>query len=118
MYSFFNNLKSALKGLKVAFFEEKSLQLQFLAAVVVLILSFLLSIPKTQLVVLIFTIALVLSLELTNSVAERILDIIKAEHHPKIKDAKDIMAAAVTISAIAAFIIGAFIFLPYLDSLV
>lgn len=118
MLSLLKKFWDALRGIKVALLEESSFQLQIIAAVFVLALGLFLTITKTELIILIFTIALVLGLELANSVVERIFDIVKKEHHPKIKDAKDIMAAAVTISAIAAFIIGILIFLPYLSSLI
>lgn len=113
MLSFFKNFRAALRGIKVSFLEEWSLRLQIVAAILVLILGWFLSVPKTDLIILIFTITLVITLELTNSVVERILDIIKAEHDPKIKDAKDIMAGAVTFSAFAALGVGIIIFLPY-----
>lgn len=117
MLTFLKNFWAALRGIKVAFFEEISFQLQSLAAIVVLIFAFFLGVPKVQIIILLFTICLVLTLELVNSIVERILDIIKAEHDPKIKDAKDIMAGAVTISAMIALIVGILIFGPYLFSL-
>lgn len=114
MLTFFKNLWAALRGLRAAFLEEESLQLQIIAAGGVLALGWFVSVTKTELIILIFTITLVITLELVNSVVERILDMIKSEHHPIVKDAKDIMAGAVTISALAAFTIGIIIFLPHL----
>ena len=59
-------------------------------------------------------IALVLTLELTNTAIEAIVDSFTEEQHPRAKYAKDISAAAVLILAIAAVIVGLVIFLPYL----
>jgi undecaprenol kinase len=63
--------------------------------------------------VLILTIALVLSLELANTAAERVMDILKPRVHPYARVVKDAMAGAVLIAACAAVCIGMCILLPY-----
>lgn len=49
-----------------------------------------------------------------NTAIEHLCDTVTHDHNPGIRAAKDIAAAAVLISAIAASIIGLMIFLPYL----
>lgn len=50
--------------------------------------------------------------ELFNTAIEKLADMILKEYHPAIKYIKDVSAAAVLLSAIAALITGAIIFLP------
>lgn len=113
MLSFWQKVKDALRGIKVALKEEQSFRLQILASIFVVSLLFFLPLSPGQISILILAIITVLGLELANSVIERVMDIIETDHHPKIKDAKDIMAGAVIIAAFGVFIIGAVIFWPY-----
>ncbi len=58
--------------------------------------------------------AAVLILELFNSVIERIADGLSPRLRPMVRDIKDVMAAAVLITAVVAAIVGVIIFLPYI----
>jgi diacylglycerol kinase len=55
----------------------------------------------------------VLITELTNTVVERVVDILKPRIHPYARLVKDIMAAVVLISAVMAVVVGVIIFYPY-----
>lgn len=59
----------------------------------------------------------VLITELTNTVVERVVDILKPRIHPYARLVKDIMAAVVLISSIMAVVVGVIIFYPYFRSL-
>ena len=72
-----------------------------------------LPVSRSDRATLLLLIGLVLSLELVNSTVERILDIVEERLHPKVKDAKDIMAGAVFIAALTALVVGITILLPY-----
>lgn len=50
--------------------------------------------------------------ELFNTAIEKVMDFISTERLPQIKWIKDMAAAAVLITALAAVIIGALIFIP------
>jgi len=52
--------------------------------------------------------------ELFNTAIEKLADLVSKEYHPEIKFIKDVSAAAVLLSAVAALITGAIIFLPKL----
>ena len=52
--------------------------------------------------------------EIINTAIEKSMDFISKEKHPQIALVKDLAAAAVLISAVAAFAIGIIIFLPKL----
>ena len=49
-----------------------------------------------------------------NTAVEKLADMVSKDLHPEIKVIKDVSAAAVLVSAIAALVTGAIIFLPKL----
>jgi len=59
----------------------------------------------------------VLITELTNTVLERVVDILKPRIHPYARLIKDIMAAVVLISCFVAIAVGIIIFWPYIKEL-
>lgn len=58
------------------------------------------------------TISFVFSCEILNTAIEKIADFVSPEWRNEIKIIKDLAAAAVLVSAIAAFIVGLIIFIP------
>lgn len=107
----------ALKGLKRTFFEEQNFRVQSVIGLIVIAFGFFFKISGIEWCVIIFTISLVFLMELVNSAVERVTDILKPRIHDYVKDIKDIMAAAVFVSSIAAVIIGLIIFIPYLNKI-
>jgi diacylglycerol kinase (ATP) len=91
-------------GLSYAFKHELAFRLELLAAVFLLPLSFVIAQDLSQLLWLIFTIALVLIVELVNSAIEATIDRISTQQHKLSKAAKDIGSAAV-FCAIALLVI-------------
>lgn len=85
-------------------------------AIFVVILGLYFQIEKTEWIVLVFVITLVLFAESINSVVEAVCDAITLEQNMKIKYAKDVASAAALVTGFCAFIIGAIIFLPYIMS--
>ena len=65
-------------------------------------------------IVLVFVIAMVLVLELVNSVLEKVVDLVEPKMHHYVQIVKDVFAGCVLVFAIASIIIGVLIFLPYL----
>lgn len=59
-----------------------------------------------------FSIGLVITVEIINTVIENIADFISPDKNEKIKKIKDLSAAAVLISAITAVTIGLIVFIP------
>lgn len=68
-------------------------------------------------VIIILVITLVLLLELLNTVIERMIDVIKPKIHEYVRVIKDVMAAAVLISSLAAVVVGIIVFYPYVQDL-
>ena len=103
----------AVKGLFKTFREEQNLKIQTFASLLVLILGVYFRIDRIEWAILTLVICLVLAAEITNSAVERITDVLKPRINTYVKEIKDIMAAAVLLSSIAAVIIGVIIFFPY-----
>lgn len=91
---------------------ERNFRFHLVAMVVVIIAGFLTGISANEWTILLLAIAAVLSLEMTNSAIERVVDLVTDEFHPLAKRAKDLAAGAVLIAAIFSVIIGLIIFLP------
>lgn len=104
----------AFEGFKTAVKEEPNFRIHLTIATIALILATVLGFALTEWLVLLFTISLVLILELVNTSMEEIVNLVNPETHPLAKKAKDVMAAAVLLSAFIAIIIGFVLFLPKL----
>ncbi|MFH1392303.1 MAG: diacylglycerol kinase family protein [bacterium] len=111
---FFKSLKCALRGLIHALRSEQSFRLQIIIAFIVIALAIYFRVPAIKALVLGMAIIIVLSFELVNTMAERIIDLVEPRWQDNIRDIKDVLAAAVLLAAIGSVIIGLVIFLPYL----
>ncbi len=108
------SFRHAFAGVVSALKQEPNLKFHFLAGILVLILSFVLKISKEDWIVIIFLIGFVISVELTNTAIESVVDHFTSQTHPGAKLSKDISAGAVLVAAITAAIVGAIILLPYI----
>ncbi len=105
-------LSYALNGLKIVWKTQQNFRFHTLTAVIVLILSFSLSVNKVEWMLIIMVIAGMFVVEIVNSAIEFTVDLVTEEFHPLAKKAKDLAAAAVLVYAIASVCIGFIIFLP------
>lgn len=103
----FNN---AVNGIMYTVRHERNIKIHIAAAAVVLVLSLVYRLTKTEFLILCLTIGFVLVCELFNTAVEIIVDIIVDVYHPKAKVIKDIAAGAVLLSAFVSVIVGYFIF--------
>lgn len=108
------SFKYAFQGFCAALKEEPNLKFHFLAGVVVIMTSLILQISRTDWLVIIFLIGFVVSVELTNTAIEAVVDEFTEKEHPGAKLAKDISAGAVLVAAVTSATIGIIIFLPYI----
>lgn len=104
----------AFKGLFKTFREEQNLRIQTIASLIIFILGIYFKISRLEWALLVLVIGLVLVAEITNSAVERITDVLKPRINNYIQEIKDIMAAGVLLSSMAAIIVGLVVFLPYL----
>lgn len=107
------SFRYALSGITAAIKEEPNLIFHLFAAILVILLGWFLKISKNDWIIIILVIGLVISVELTNTAIEAVVDNFTEKEHPGAKLAKDISAGAVLAAAAAAAIVGLIIFLPY-----
>lgn len=112
--AFIESLKAAVGGLGWVFRSERNARIHVLIAFLALVAGFLLGVSNAELAAIFFAILLVFLAEIVNTAFEKTLDLVDAQHNPKIKIIKDMMAGAVLVAAVGAVIIGLAIFWPYL----
>lgn len=110
------SFKYAWDGILSALKKEPNLKFHFLFGLLVLLVAFSLNISLKDWVLIIILIGFVISVELTNTAIEAVVDEFVDTNHPGAKLAKDISAGAVLIAAITSVLAGIFIFWPYLIS--
>ena len=118
------SLKARLKsfvyawaGILKFFKTEPNAQIHLAATVLVIILSVTLRINKTEVIAVVFSVALVWVTEMINTAIEKTMDFISVRKHERIKTIKDISAGAVLVASIAALLVGAIVFLPKIFNL-
>lgn len=102
----------AIKGIVHCMKKEQNFKLHIIASLAAITLAIFLHCSATEWMLVLLCIALVLSLEMINTAVEKICNMQQTTFHPQIKIIKDVAAGAVLLSAIAAAICGAIIFLP------
>lgn len=119
-YDFKKQIRSfgyAWHGLYSCIGKEQNLSFHLIATVLVIIAGFLFHITRTEWLVILLCIGMVISAELFNTAIERLVDLVSPQRHPIAGQVKDIAAGAVLVCACIAVIIGLIIFIPYLTSL-
>jgi len=96
---------------------ERNFRIELAIAFFVLVMVFIFKVKNWEAVILVLIIMWVVAAELINTVLERVVDILKPRIHPYARLIKDMMAAVVLVSSLAAVIIGIIIFLPYFRGL-
>jgi len=109
----FNN---AIKGIISTVRTERNMKIHIAASVMVVLLSFLYKLTRTEFLIVMIVVALVLICELFNTAMERLIDLITDVYHPKVKTIKDMAAGAVMISAGVSLIVGYVIFINKVSS--
>ena len=108
------SFRYAYHGLVAFFRTEHNAWIHGGLTIAALLLSICLHISKTEWIIIVLTITSVWITEIMNTAIEKTMDFISTEKHPQIKLVKDLAAAAVLVSAVAALVIGTIIFLPKL----
>lgn len=102
----------AFAGIKYLFAKEVNAKIHFFAALLAIIVGFLLQISIIEWTVIILCIGIVISAEAMNTSIEAICDKVSPEFSELVKVAKDVAAGAVLILAICSVIIAVLIFAP------
>ncbi|MEO5774051.1 MAG: diacylglycerol kinase family protein [Sphingomicrobium sp.] len=102
----------AWAGLRYLIASEHNARIHLGATVLVLVAAAGLGVDRIEFLLLLIAIGWVWFAEAVNTSIERLADAVTLEHHPQLKLAKDLSAAAVLIGSIVAAAIGIVIFLP------
>lgn len=111
------SFRYAFEGLLHAFRKERNLKIHTVMAFFVIVAGIFFRLSLFEWCFIIFAIGAMMAAELFNTAIERTVDLVSEEYHPLAKQAKDIAAAACLIFAVAAALIGMFIFLPKIASI-
>ena len=115
---FINRLKSvgyAFKGMLILIKTEASIKIQIFIAIAVTMAGFYFEISRTEWMIQLGMIGLVMSIEGMNTAIEYIADFVHPEYHEKIGLIKDVAAGAVFIASVVAVIISGIIYIPKLS---
>ena len=112
-----NSIKFAVRGVQIVWREEQNFRIQTLIALIAITASFVIGLGPVEKAIIFLCSAVVLVLELMNSVFERMVDLLKPRLHHYVAEVKDIMAATVLVFAASAAAVGIVIFWPHLARL-
>lgn len=111
------SFKYAFAGLKALFENEHNAWIHAVAAIGVVVGGLVFKISVIEWLIVLLCIALVFMAELFNSAIEQLCNTVTTDFDQRIKNAKDLGAAAVLVVAIFAAIVGAIIFVPKIIAL-
>jgi diacylglycerol kinase (ATP) len=95
-----NALNYSLWGLRSAFKNEDAFRQEVFLSILLIAAAFFLEVAALERALMIFSVLLVLVVELLNSAIEAAVDRVSLEHHSLSKRAKDIGSAAVFVSLV------------------
>ncbi len=106
----------AVNGIISSVKRERNMKIHYAVAILVLIASLFFNFSRTEFLLLVFAISLVLITELINTAIELTIDMITKEYHPYAKVAKDVAAGAVLISAVNSLVVAYLLFFDRLNN--
>ena len=110
MKKFLMSFKYALEGIWHCIVTQRNFRFHTMAALSALILSAKYQLSGAEMLVLTFTIVFVLMSEMINTALEAVVDMTANGYNSYAKIAKDVVAGAVLVSAIAASVTGIVLF--------
>ena len=102
------------RGVWLAISTEANMKIHLSVAVLVVMAGFFFQISATEWMACLLCFGLVFTTEMINTAIENVVDLASPNRHELARNAKDVAAGAVLISAIISAIVGLIIFLPKL----
>lgn len=100
----------ALNGLLYCLKTQRNMRIHTIAAFFIIIISLFAKLNKTDIIMIIFAISLVIICEMINTAIEKSIDLFTDKFHPLAKIAKDVAAGAVFVASFNAVAIGYLVF--------
>lgn len=107
-----NSFKYALRGLKAVIKSERNAKIHLFLAFLAIVFSILLRVGVLEFLFVFLSIVLVIFAEIVNTAIEKTLDLISQENNHAIQITKDMMAAAVLLTALGAIVVACIVFVP------
>ena len=105
-------MRHALRGLLQFAHSEINGKIQIIVAITVIILGILFDISLFDWTAVVLSISAVFALEIVNTAIEKMYNLYSVKQSNEIRDIKDLGAAAVLITSVAALVNGILIFVP------
>lgn len=114
--SIISSFNYAVSGIILALKTEKHMRIHYGIAIGVILLSLFFDFSRTEFLLLLFAISLVIVAEMINTALEKVVDLITKDYHPLARLVKDISAGAVLIAAINSIVVGYLLFFDRLNN--
>jgi diacylglycerol kinase (ATP) len=108
----FKSFRYAFEGLNSFFSTQHNAIIHLVMTIAVFFAAIFFNVSREEAMAIMLATGFVWAAELFNTAIEKLADMVSKEFHPGIKFIKDVSAAAVLLSAIAAFLVGVIIFSP------
>lgn len=106
------SFKYALRGLRAVVSSERNAKIHIFFAVVAVIASVLFKLSLLEFLFVFGSIVLVFFAEIMNTAVEKTLDLISQENNHQVQLTKDMLAAAVLVTALGSIVVAGVIFIP------
>lgn len=110
--TFIESFRYAFEGVRTAFQEERNMRSHVFSTIIVIILSYFLSLSLNEWLWILFACFAIIVMEILNTVVENIIDFVSPNYHPLAKKVKDMAAAAVLFTSFFSMITGGIILVP------
>ena len=107
---FLKSFKYAFRGIVYCINNERNMRIHTVAALYVFVFSFFFEMSRTSYAAVLLAVAMVMTAELFNTVAEELCDMTAASFHPVVRIIKDMAAGAVLVCAVFAAAVGVCVF--------
>lgn len=107
-----DSFRHAFHGLQYVLRAERNVRVHLTIAAIVTVVGLWLGLDPVEWALIVFAIALVLVGELVNSVTELTIDVVCPNYDVRAKRAKDMVAAAILVAALASVCIGVLVLGP------
>ncbi|MBU0660916.1 diacylglycerol kinase [Patescibacteria group bacterium] len=104
----------AWEGIVYVFQHEYNFRLQLICAYIVIAGGIFVGMNRWEMIVVVAMSLAVLTLEILNTVFEKMLDVLRPRLVYQVKIVKDMLAAMVLMASIGAVVIGGILFWPYM----
>lgn len=107
------SFNAAIEGVIYTVKTQRNMRLHFLLAAIALLLGFHCGLEKTEILLLLITICLVMVTEMMNTAIEINTGLISDSYNPLVRIIKDIAAGCVLVAALNAFFVGYLLFFSH-----